>query len=38
LKPLIATSRSERIALTQNTTQPWLFQEVIGWAETPPNP
>jgi cytosine/adenosine deaminase-related metal-dependent hydrolase len=31
-------SRSERIALTQNTTQPWLFQEVIGWTDTPPNP
>ncbi len=31
-------SRSERIALTQNTTQPWVFQDVIGWMDTPANP
>ncbi len=31
-------SRIERIALTQNTTEPWVFQEVIGWTDTPDAP
>ncbi len=31
-------SRSERIALTKNTTQPWVFQEVIGWTDMPMKP
>jgi len=31
-------SRSEPIALTQNTSQPWLFKKVIGRTDKPPNP
>ncbi len=31
-------SRIERVALTQNTTKPWVFQEVIGWTDTPDVP
>jgi len=35
---LLEISRSERIALTQNTADPWLVPEVIGWIESPANP
>lgn len=31
-------SRTELIALTKNTTQPWVFQEVIGWTDMPMKP
>ena len=31
-------SRSERVALTQETQQPWVFQGVLGWTDQPPAP
>ena len=31
-------SRSERVALTQATSQPWVFTGVLGWTDAPPKP
>jgi len=35
---LLEISRSERIALTQNTAHPWLVPEVIGWMDSKAKP
>ena len=31
-------SRTERVALTQQTEQPWVFTGVLGWTDAPPQP